>query len=155
VTVAQLHIPKKQEEVSLWVHPEGRVVGAVYVQVPRDGDPAPEDPSDVLNNHAPFLVVMRQDLGGPRFYSKRAVVRVEYHGRAPEGAELTRIGCRLLMMDGSMLEGSIVETLPPEHSRLFDYLNVEDQRFVRVYAQGERVWMVNKAYVVHLSERSD
>jgi hypothetical protein len=155
VTVAQLRIPKKQQPISLWIHPEGQILGAVFVQIPTANDAATENPCDVLNNQAPFLVVMRDDLGGPRFYSKRSVVRVEYYGKPPEEAGLTRIGCRLLLMDGSFLEGDIIEGLPSDHSRLFDYLNQEDQRFVRIYAPGERIWMVNKAYVVHLSEASD
>ena len=53
------------------------------------------------------------------------------------------------MMDGSLLEGEIREPLPEDRSRLYDYLNQVRTRFIRLRVDGDRVFLVNKSYVIH------
>lgn len=154
MSTEELRIPKKQQPVALWVHPEGRVVGSIFLQLSKEGG-GDEFPLDVLNDDAPFLVVLLEELGEPRFYNKQAIVRVEHRGsalseRPPVG--LTRIRCRLQMMDGSYMEGTIEEPLPEERSRLFDYINQGQARFLKVHLGEDGVCLVNKAYVVHVTE---
>jgi hypothetical protein len=50
-------------------------------------------------------------------------------------------------MDGSLISGTIQKALPPDRSRLFDYLNLHDERFVKVYCTGGNICVVNKAYI--------
>lgn len=152
VSHEELRIPKRQKPVTLWVHPEGRVVGSVFLNLQSEAGGGEEQPAEIFNNPTPFLVLWRSDLNEHRFYNKRSVVRVEYDEAPPPGGPCTRIGCRLQMMDGSVVQGRIVEALPPEHSRLFDYINQEGERFLRVYVDGTRSCLVNKAYIVHITQ---
>lgn len=148
-----LKIPKKQKLVTLWVHPEGRVIGSMYLYEQSESHSGEEQPVEVLNNEAPFLVLHREDLDEARFYNKNSIVRVEYDADAPENAsDLTTLQCRLHMMDGSMFEGAIKEFLDPEHARLYDYINQSGERFVKLHVDDTRTYLVNKAYIVHIAQ---
>jgi len=57
--------------------------------------------------------------------------------------------CVVEMMDGSLVEGEIREVLPPEHSRLFDYLNQSDNHFIKLHTGEREVCLVNKSYIIH------
>ncbi len=147
-----LKIPKIRKQVNLWVHPEGRVVGSLFLREQSVHHAGPERPDEVLNQDSPFVVLYREDPAELRFYNRRAIVRVEYADDAlPESAHLTILPCRLDLMDGSRLEGEIREILPADRARLFDYLNRPDVRFLRLHLPEGGICLVNKAYVIHVT----
>ena len=74
----QLKIPKKLKLVTLWVHPEGRVVGSLFLRPQSANRAGEEEPLEVLNTADPFLVLKRDQPDELRFYNKSSVVRVEY-----------------------------------------------------------------------------
>ena len=134
----------------MWVHPEGLVKGAIFVTV-GDDNTTQEDPRYVLNADKPFLVLYREAPEEIRFYNRAAIVRVEYEGNKPAGDASTVIACRIVMMDGSVIDGEIIEILPPDHSRLYDYLNQAHDRFIRLYTGESQVCMVNKNYIIQVT----
>lgn len=149
----ELRVPKTQKTVTMWVHPEGPVVGSVFLTIQPKGGADAETPAEVLNDAAPFLVLFREDLGEPRFYNKRSIVRVQHPADPrPNDTGAVEIGCQLHMMDGSLLRGTIIEFLAPESSRLFDYINNESGNFVRIFTDDGYECLVNKAYIVQFSE---
>lgn len=150
-------IIKRAEPATLWVHPDGPVRGALYVQQQSDVADRPEQPLEVLNREQPFVVVHLQESDEVRFYGKRAIVRVHHRPseEEQESPETTVLPCDLHMMDGSTLSGTIREFLLPEYRRLFDYLNQRGQSFLRLYLDDGEVCLVNKAYIVRASERGD
>ncbi len=142
-------ISKRPEPVEVWVHPEGRVLGAIFLQSQSDYHFGAETPREVLDGPAPFLVVQCEGPEPIRFYNKRSIVRMEYTAaEAPSEAEPVNIGCRLSMMDGALLVGTIREYLSPSHSRLYDYLNLAEQRFIELQLGEGQACLVNKAYIV-------
>lgn len=145
-------IPKRLQAVSLWVHPEGKVVGSIFLHLQSNTGSGEEQPLEVMNQVDPFLVVKCDDPEELRFYSKKSIVRVQYEdAERAQSAEIVELPCCLHMMDGSMVEGVIKEFLPPEHSRLFDYINIVDQMFIKTHLQGGEVCMVNKSYVMRIT----
>ncbi|MBM3223956.1 MAG: hypothetical protein FJZ47_09165 [Candidatus Tectomicrobia bacterium] len=152
-------IPKTLRHVTLWVHPEGRVTGALFLNFHTKNGAGVEDPYTVINEASEFLVLQRTDPEGLRFYNKRAIVRVEYEEEPlPHEEGLSTLCCQLLMMDGSLIEGTVRHLLPPGRSRLYDYLNLHDARFVKLYLSDGGVCVVNKSYIVcasHLIERHE
>ena len=147
-----LKVPKRSKQVKVWVHPVGPVLGTIFLNHQSNIHEGEEAPIEVLNHPAPFLVMKCGQYEDVRFYSKNSIVRVEHAGKAPLGeSSLVTLPTRLYMMDGSVLDGFIRESLPPEHSRLFDYLNILQDRFVRLYAHGNEVLLVNKAYIARVS----
>lgn len=148
-----LKIPKKLKHVRLWVHPEGPVVGAIFLHCQSDHHEGEERPEEAMNGPEPFFVFRGGSDDDLRFYNKHAVVRLEYTHepeQAPEGAVALR--SRLHLMDGSTLEGVIREMLVPAHARLFDYVNIFEDRFVRLFMDDDAtITLVNKAYIVRVT----
>jgi len=152
----QLKIPKSTREVTLWVHPEGQVVGALFLREHSVNHAGPEQPVEVLNQDTPFIVVQRKDPDELRFYNRNAIVRVEHPAAdqsVPPGQVV--LPCRLTLMDGSLFQGTIRETLPPDRARLFDYLNLEANRFIKLHLDGDTVCLLNKSYIIHITTEVD
>jgi hypothetical protein len=147
-------IPKVLRQVTLWVHPEGRVIGSLFLSPHTKNGPGVEDPCTVLNEAAPFLVLQRAEPEELRFYNKRAIVRVEYREEETlieEGDGVKTLHCQMSLMDGSLIEGVVRYPLPPSHARLYDYLNLSKERFSKLYLEDGSVCLVNKAYIVCVS----
>ena len=122
-----LKVPKTKRNVSLWVHPEGQVIGSLFVRQQSPHHAGEELPVEVLNDDDPFIVLEKNNPEQLRFYNRNSIIRVEYSEESPSKA--SPLSCQINMMDGSIIEGTIREDLPPEHSRLFDYLNQENTSF--------------------------
>ncbi len=145
-----LQVPKKQMPVTLWVHPEGQVLGAIFLHLPHPDQAAGEQPWDVLNEAADFIVVKRDSPEELCFYNKRSIVRVEFWGGGDESAGGRPLACRINLMDGSVLDGQIVKALPQGRSRLYDYMNDPAERFLKLCLPGGGVVLLNKNYVVSI-----
>lgn len=150
MTTKPLRIAKTLRQVDMWVHPEGLVKGSIYVTVGED-NATQEDPSYILNTDKPFLVLRRNNPDEVRFYNRSAVIRVEYEDTTTKDRRATIIPCRLHLMDGSIIDGEIIEVLPADHARLYDYLNQTQERFIRLYTATHQVCMVNKNYIIQVT----
>jgi hypothetical protein len=143
-----LKIPKKLKPVTLWVHPEGRVVGSLFLRLQSVNAPREEEPLEVLNTVDRFLVMQREAPDELRIYNKSSVVRVEYPEDAgPATPDVELLSCMVHLMDGSLIVGTIRRALSPDRSRLFDYLNLQDEQFVKIHCEDGIVCVVNKAYI--------
>lgn len=146
-----LKVPKLKQQVTLWVHPEGQVVGSLFVREQSPDHAGAEEPLEVLNADVPFVVLQKESPQELRFYNKNSIIRIEYTADNNTDDELTILSCKLSMMDGSVIEGTIREILPPEYSRLFDYINQEKSRFIRLYFNDNDVSLINKSYIVNIT----
>lgn len=147
-----LKIPKLEKELRLWTHPDGLVFGSIFLHLPDAARPNGEDPWELLNGGEDFLVVRRQDPEEIRFYNKASLVRVEYLDAAVYVAGKD-LACRVQLMDGSIIDGAMRKSLPPERSRLYDYMNTDNPRFLKLYVDANTVCLVNKSYVGFISTR--
>ena len=149
-----LKIPKVEKAVMLWTHPDGLVLGSIYLHLGEPDRPNAEDPWTVMNDHEDFLVVRRQDPEELRFYNKASLIRVEYTEDEPRMDESGKdLHCRVHLMDGSVIDGDMRKSLPPERSRLYDYMNTDNPRFLKLYVEGQSVCLVNKSYVGYIMTR--
>lgn len=148
-----LKIPKKKKLVSLSVQSEGQVVASVFLQIQSDEHHGGETPEDLFNGQNDFVVVLKEDPQELRFYHMGRITRVEYHEDYPREltADLVELFCRLTLIDGSIVEGVIREHLPPEHQRLYDYINTGGQRFIRLYESQDQVILVNKDHIISIT----
>jgi hypothetical protein len=148
-----LRIPKKEKTVTLWVHPEGRVIGSMFLHEQSTRHAGGQEPLEILNQNEAFLVFKRHDPDEIRFYNRGSIVRLEYAADdVPVLPDSTPLPCRLQLMDGSIISGVIREPLPPDRARLYDYLNRSEERFIRLLVDDDRIYIVNKAYIVHAIE---
>lgn len=144
-----LKVPKSKCKVSLWVHPEGQVIGSLFVRKQSPDHAGEETPQDVLNEDAAFIVLEMAKPEQLRFYNRNSIIRVEYNEIMQVDA--SPLHCQLNMMDGSIIEGTIRENLPPDYSRLFDYLNKDNDRFIKVFTADNEVCLVNKSYIINVT----
>jgi hypothetical protein len=147
-----LKIPKTLKQVTLWVHPEGQVVGAVFVRTQSTVMAREEEPAEVLNQPDPFLILQlgqSEDQESVRFYNKASIVRMEYRDeQLLDLPEMVSLGCTLYLMDGSRFAGQIRK---PDRARLFDYLNLTEERFVKIELGDGDICLVNKSYIVSVT----
>jgi hypothetical protein len=54
-------------------------------------------------------------------------------------------------MDGALFDGAICKALPEENSRLYDYMNDTQERFLTLRLTGGNVALINKTYIVCIS----
>ena len=151
-----LKIPKREKPVTLWTHPDGLVLGAIYLQITEPERTCAEDPWTVLNDPEDFLVVRRREPDELRFYNKASLIRVEYVEDelyvADSGKDLP---CRVHLMDGSVIDGAMRKALPPERSRLYDYMNTDNPRFLKLYVDDVSICLINKSYVGYITTREE
>lgn len=150
-----LKVPKKLRPVTLWVHPEGRVIGSIYLRIQSPDHAGGEQPLEALNACESFLVFNRDEPAELRFYNIKSVIRIEYEASEDDDASDTDrsnnpMHCHLQLMDGSYITGSIRESLPPHHARLLDYLNRSDEAFIKVYMEDGLIFLINKSYINHV-----
>ena len=151
-----LIIPKLLQKVALWVHPEGKVLGSLFIREQSYYHAGHESPLEILNSPQDFVVLKRDKSDELRFYNKSSLVRVEYKNTTqPFEANESNIKCKIHMMDGSLLEGTIKENLPQAHSRLFDYINDHSKQFLKMYLDDNKsedeIILINKSYVIRIT----
>jgi hypothetical protein len=143
-----LKIPKKLKQLSFWVHPEGRVIGSIFLNLHNKNYTGGELVIDAINHEDPFIVLKREDPEEIRFYNKCAIVRAEYEIDDFVNYEGVKpLHCRVSMMDGSVIDGIVMKQLPPNNARLYDYLNANNERFAEFHVGGGQVCAVNKSYI--------
>lgn len=144
-----LIVPKSLKQVTLWVHPEGRVLGCLFLRTHSALHAGKELPLEALNRPEPFIVFKREYPPEMRFYNRKSIVRVEYDGLDQQKTRAIRpLTCVLQMMDGSLITGTIEEPLHPNRARLLDYLNNSDDTFIKLHIDGNTV-LVNKSYIIY------
>jgi hypothetical protein len=146
----ELIVPKQRRKVRLWIHPEGRVVGSLFVRAATDSEPE-QRIVDSLNEGQPFIVLMREEPKELRFYHRASILRVESDSNPPPtatGEHVIEHRCELGMMDGSFVSGTLTRPSPPDRSRLFDFLNRGEERFLELFLDDGTTLVVNKAYVI-------
>lgn len=147
-----LKVPKKLRPVTLWVHPEGRVIGSIYLRNQSPSHAGSEQPLEALNLCQSFLVFNRDQPPELRFYNIKSVTRVEYEATEVDehDDDSNPLRCHLQLMDGAYIDGVIKESLPPNHARLLDYLNRSDETFIKIYMDDGLIYLINKSYINHV-----
>ncbi len=140
-----LKIPTTLYPVTLWVHPEGRVIGSLFLH--NDKTKQAEDVLSLVNQPEQFLVFKCETPNELRFYNRSSIIRMEYAEESGDSPNDKTLECQLHMMDGSLITGIIRESLPADHSRLYDYLNLAENRFVKIHTDSQEVILINKAYI--------
>jgi hypothetical protein len=145
-----LIVPKSLKQVTFWVHPEGQVLGYIYLRKHSAQHAGEELPLEALNRPEPFIVFKRETPPELRFYNRKSIIRVEYPGMDKQKTRAIRpLRCVLQMMDGSLMNGTIEESLHPNRARLLDYLNNPDDMFIKLHMEGNTT-LVNKSYIIHV-----
>lgn len=150
-----LKVPKTQRKVTLWVHPEGQVIGHMFLNKYSSEHAGEQQPLETLNQTEAFVVLRREQPDEVRFYNRASIVRVEFDDDTNAHPEAKPYDCRLQLMDGSLITGTVCQPLPPDRARLYDYLNRTDDRFIKLALDGTTACLVNKSYIIHATDLGD
>ncbi len=140
----KLKLPTKQKKVQLWVHPAGPVIGSLFIHNDNGQDQAI---LDIVNQAEPFVVFQVDSPDEIRFYNRQSIIRIDYTDKDGIAKSAQTLYCTIHIMDGSLIEGTIKEALPPEHARLYDYLNQQDSRFLKIFVGDNDICLINKSYI--------
>ena len=142
-------IPKALRQVTLWVHPEGRVIGSLFLSFHTKNGPG-------------LRILVPSSMRQRRFSCQRAepedsvsitkgplsawnTRRKRHRARRVRASRRYTVKCRSWMARSSQVLCAIH---PPNHERLYDYLNLSKERFAKLYLEDGNVCLVNKAYIV-------
>jgi hypothetical protein len=149
----ELRVPKRRAQVELLLPGGGTRQVMVFLAEFAGSHAGHELLSDLMNGPNEFLPAV--DV---------ATETVSFIGRA--GIAAARVGrdwesryglgdteeheVEITLADGTGLRGIVQFELPPDRSRLLDYLN-DSQPFVRL-DEGEKVVLVNKRYIARVAK---
>lgn len=135
----------------------------LYVSERAERHTGRERPSDILNDEAPFFPVRFSDTGFALVRRSSVLVMTvrledELVAGGSEGAGLLQTGpavedaerheIRLVLEEGTVVEGSVTYVMPPGERRLQDFLN-QTPRFVTVRTDGS-ARLVNSDRIVRV-----
>ncbi|MBN2122859.1 MAG: hypothetical protein JW821_01080 [Deltaproteobacteria bacterium] len=111
---------------------------------------------DLFNSKAGFVTCEDVGQGDFFFVNKSRLLYVEPEERdlLEETLLFPRIAVEVEMIDGEVLQGEFCIELPPERSRLSDFLNFTPQ-FLYLVREGGRDAILNKFHVLAVKEKRE
>lgn len=147
----ELRVPKRQVQVEMLVPGSPPQKVTVFLAEFASRHTGPERLSDLLNGHDEFVPALAA--GATVFLGRHSIAAARV-AREWELGEEPALGqqheVEVLLTDGTCLRGQVSFVLPPERSRLLDYLN-DAQPFVRL-AEREQVALINKRHIARVTK---
>ena len=150
----ELRVPKRRAQVEVLM-PGGKALPVtVFLAEFASTHAGAERVSDLLNAaEGEFIASVDSTSDALTFLNRQNVaaarVSLEWEGEEElEGAEAHEV--EIALADGTLLKGRVRYLLPPERSRLNDYLN-DPQPFVRL-SHGDQVTLVNKRHIARVTK---
>ena len=147
----ELRIPKSRLEVELTLAGQGVRRVMLFLSDFAPGHEGGERLSDLLNEPPDFLPARELEKDGVLFVQREQIIVARVTGE-PETEDAERYTLPtehdviLYLADGKSVRGLVTYVLPPDRSRLVDFLNGAPL-FIRVLESGRRAY-VNRRYVV-------
>jgi hypothetical protein len=152
--VKELRVPKNRVEVEVVLPGGTRRRVAVFLAEFAPNHRGAERLSDLLNGTEDFFPALDAARDEMTFLNRTgiAVARIAYaHERDVTGEFTlpTEYEVQIDLVDGTELQGLVSFVLPPERSRLIDFLNDAPPFFALL--EDERVALVNKRHVARVA----
>ena len=127
--------------------------GQLYVMERVPQHDGPETVLEMLNRREGFFAFRPEDVDELLLVSKGNTISVSQDSQAPiaDPARLSAaklLGIEIVLAGGSTLSGWASAELPPEHSRLLDYLNASQEPFFALWTHASTHY-VNRAHVLY------
>lgn len=149
-----LRVPKRRTAIEIQLQGGAIHRVAVFLGEFASGHAGPERLSDLLNGPGEFFPAYDLEADAMTFLNRTGLAVV----RLPNVVELeaadpltlpTEHEVEIVLDDGIKLRGLVSYLLPPEHSRLIDFLN-QSPLFLRLLEQ-DRIALVNKRHVARMA----
>lgn len=154
----ELRVPKRRVEVELTFTGGERRTVAVFLSEQAPEHAGPERVSDVLTRREPFFPAIDPTTGETNLVARAAVAlarlaRADEPGDADELTIPTEHEVEIHLRDGQQVGGTLAYVLPPERSRLVDFLNVAPP-FFRLLVGGDLLLLVSRDQVARVTALS-
>lgn len=150
--MSDYRIEKSRSPVVIKTHSGETITGEMFLQPFARPDGGTERPGDILNGGDPFFPVSMPD-GELILVAKEQVLelvtdvgRDEYDERS-KFARPAVVEVRLI--SGERHAGAIFLELPVEHSRLLDFMNRDDERFLTLHGSDHLI-LINRQMIEHV-----
>jgi hypothetical protein len=126
--------------------------GEVYVvqRLPQRG--GPETVLEMLCRPEGFFAFRPKEGKALWLVAKAHAVTVSVEGEADEDPDrlsaVRRVGAEMVLSEGTKLVGWASVELPPDQTRLLDYLNTSRDPFVRMWTD-KSTYYINRAHIVY------
>jgi hypothetical protein len=150
----ELRVPKRRAQVEVLLPGGAARQVTVFLAEFASGHAGRERVSDLLNAaEGEFVPALDAVTDAITFLNRQSVTaaRVSREWEADDelgGGQEHEV--EIALTDGTQLRGTVRYVLPPERSRLNDYLN-DAQSFVRL-AHGDQVTLVNKRHIARVAK---
>ncbi len=151
--MSDLKVPKRRVALAATLAGGLRREVTVFLAEAAPGHSGGERLSDLLNGPNDFIPALEADTGTMTFLNRSAVVVAEAGAEAERNGEgevtiPTEHAVEITLTDGRSLRGHVSFVLPPDHSRLADFLN-DGTLFLPLHADS-RVRLVHKGHVTRV-----
>lgn len=149
--MSDYHIEKLRRPLGVVLTDGTRLEGDVFLRSVSRYRSRPEEPSDLLNDDAPFFALVRH--GEAVLVSKANVALAETPTQDEEEFDLAALGVpvEVTLSDGSVHTGSIFLETRSDRPRLLDFLNTYTSRFLPL-VDARQVFLVNTQIIAHVRE---
>jgi hypothetical protein len=153
VTSAPFTLPRAALPAQVLLTQGGPRPGHVFVMERVPQHDGPETVMEMLNRSEGFFAFRAEGAADVLLLSKSHTVSVSVDRQAPitDPARLTAakmVGLELALAGGTKLAGWASVEMPPQHSRLLDYLNAARDAFFAVWTHAATHY-VNPAHVLY------
>ena len=149
----ELRVPKRRAQVEVLLPGGAARQVTVFLAEYAPRHSGPERLSDLLNAHDDFVPAIDVATDAMTFLNRHGIAAARVAREWELGEELTgaeQHEVEVTLVDGTTLRGTVAYVMPPDKSRLLDYLN-DAQPFVRL-AETERVALVNKRHIARVAK---
>ncbi len=151
--VSDFRVPKRRVAIAATLAGGLRRDVTVFLAEAAQGHAGGERLSELLNGASDFLPALEAETGEMTFLNRDAVMIAEASAEAERsGADELTIptehAVEITLTDGRRLRGHVTFVLPPDRSRLADFLN-DGTLFLPLHAES-RVLLVHKRHVTRV-----
>lgn len=150
--VNEYHVEKVRHRVSLTLTGGKTFVGDVFLQSSTRYRSGPQHPTELFNEPEAFIPVAAT--GGSVLVAKEQIIRVEFEAPSIDGPHDggTTASIDVTCTDGGVYGGAVRLDVRANRSRLLDFLNGVDERFLMLESPTG-ICLVNRRHVVHVRQR--
>jgi hypothetical protein len=152
--MSEYRIEKVRRRVSVTLTGGTMLHGEIFLQPNARYRAGPQEPSELFNESEAFLPLAT---GGDDLVllAKRHVSRVQYDADSTDtdGRGGVDAAAEIVFIDGTRLSGQLRLETRTDRSRLLDYLNGDNQRFLTLRS-STRIWLVNREHIAQVLQRS-
>ena len=149
----ELKVPKRRAQVEVQLPGGATRQVTVFLAAFASKHSGPERLSDLLNAGDEFVPALDNATDAMTFLSRHGIAAARVAPELEWGEELTggeQHELEITLVDGTVLRGTVTFVMPPDKSRLLDYLN-DAQPFVRL-SEREKVALVNKRHIARVAK---